>query len=269
MDQVNELDLGGKVSVITGGTSGIGLEIVKTFNRNNSNIVFVGRNEKKGKEISESLDVPSGTRCIFMKCDVGEHKEVKETCEKIIGKFGKIDILVLNAGTEFSELVNEIKIENWKRVIDVNLGGPFYFIRYCAGSMMAQKKGNIIIVSSVVSLTGAGGGMHYTASKAGLNGIASRVNYELLPSGIRANIINPGVIDTPMLRKKYPDTEENNKMLAAQIPVGRIGVPADIANLALFFASDLSGYICGQEIFVDGGRTIFRRPPGSIIGPKK
>ncbi len=141
MDQIDGLDLGGRVSVITGGTSGIGLEIVKTFVRHNSNVVFIGRNKEKGKEISDSLDDPSGTRCVFMRCDVGEHEEVKSTCEKILDEFGKVDILVPNAGTEFTESINEIKIENWKRVIDVNLGGPFYFIRYCIDSMIAQKKG--------------------------------------------------------------------------------------------------------------------------------
>jgi len=263
MGQADELDLGGKISVITGGTSGIGLEIVKTFVRHNSNVIFIGRDQKKGKEISGDLDDPQGIRCVFMKCDVGEYKEVKSTCEKIIDEFGKVDILVPNAGTEFTESINEIKIEHWKKVIDVNLGGPFYFIRYCIDSMLAQKKGNIIIIGSAVSLSGAGGGMHYPASKAGLKGISARVNYELLSSGIRANIISPGVIDTPMLRKKYPDTRENNEILRSQIPAGRLGIPADIANLALFFASDLSGYICGQDVIVDGGRTFFRRPPGS------
>ena len=127
-------------------------------------------------------------------------------------------------------------------------------------SMLENKKGNIIVIGSVVSRTGAGGGMHYAASKTALIGIVNRINYELLSKGIRANMISPGVIDTPMLRKKYPDTPEVNKKIIESIPFGRIGLPGDIADLALFLASDMSEYICGQDILVDGGRLLYRKP---------
>ncbi len=104
-----------------------------------------------------------------------------------------------------------------------------------------------------MSLTGVGGGMHYTASKAGLKGISARINYELLSSGIRANIINPGVIDTPMLRKKYPDNDENNKILKAQIPIGRLGIPADIANLALFLPRTCRNIFAARKFLLMAG----------------
>ncbi len=259
-----ELDLSNKVSVITGGTSGIGLAIAKTFIEHHSDAAIIGRDKKKGKAVSEQLDKIGDAKCIFYQCDVGKPGKVKNTCNKILEKFSKADILVLNAGTEFTEPISETEIDNWERVISVNLGGPFYFIKYLISSMISREKGNIIIISSVASLTGAGGGMHYAASKAGLRGIAGRINYKLLSKGIRANVISPGVIDTPMLRKKYPDNQKVNKMLASQIPLGRIGAPKDIANLALFLASDISEYICGQDIFVDGGRTFFRKPKGSL-----
>ena len=111
---------------------------------------------------------------VFFSCDVGSHDDVKLTCHKILDKFKKVDILVLNAGMEFTEAVNEIEIPHWQRVMDVNLNGPFYFIRYLIGSMIKQKKGSIIIISSVASLTGAGGGMHYATSKAGLHHLIQR-----------------------------------------------------------------------------------------------
>ncbi len=262
---ISELDLGGKISVITGGTSGIGLAIAKSFFAHNSSVVIIGRGEEKGlealKQITASGDVIEGSRkVIFFKCDAGNHDEVKKTCEKILDRFGKADILVLNAAAEFSEAINEVSPEIWQKMIDVNLSGSFYFVRYLSGSMIAQNKGNIILLSSVAKTTGAGAGVHYPATKAALSGLMSRINYELLPRGIRSNMISPGVADTPMLRRKYPDTDEINKKLVEQIPMGRIAKPQDIANLALFLASDMSSYICGQDILIDGGRLYYRRP---------
>ncbi len=259
-----KLDLEGKISLITGGTSGIGLAIAETFISSGSDVIIIGTNKEKGQAIAKRLD-SAQPRCAFFKCDVGSRDQVKDVCKKILNRFAKVDVMVLNAGTEFTEAIEEIRPEHWQRVMDVNLSGPFYFIRYLIGPMIKQKKGNIIITSSVVSLTGAGGGMHYSASKAGLRGIVGRINYELLCKGIRANLISPGVIDTPMLRKKYPDAPKFNKILESQIPCGRIGTPQDVADLALFLASDLSDYICGQDILIDGGRTFHRRPKGSLV----
>ncbi len=206
-------------------------------------------NEKCKKEI-----------CTFYKCDVGVLSEAEETCTKILSEYSKIDILVLNAATEYTEPINEIKIENWKKVFDVNVNGAFYFVRFLIEPMISNKKGNIIVIGSVVSHTGAGGGMHYASSKSALIGIMNRVNYELLSSGIRSNMISPGVIDTAMLRKKYPDKVEVNKKIIDRIPAGRIGLPQDVANVALFLASDMSEYIVGQDILVDGGRLYYWHP---------
>ncbi len=264
MKKADKLSLKDKVSLITGGTSGIGLAIAETFIEHGSDVIIVARNKQKGETVSSRLNRPKA-RCMFIQCDTGSHTQVESACKKVLGKFKKVDILVLNAGTEFTEKINEIKTEHWQRVMDVNLSGPFYFIRHLIDPMIEQKKGNIIIISSTANLTGAGGGMHYTASKAGLKGIVSRINYELLCEGIRANLISPGVVSTPMLRKKYPNTPKINCILESQIPCGRIGTTQDVANLALFLASDLSEYICGQDIFIDGGRTLHRRPKGSLV----
>ncbi len=258
---MEDLSLQGKTCLITGGTSGIGLEISRLFAIKGANIAITGRDEEKGKKAENGINADSKKpSCFFYKCDSGVMDEAKKISQEILSKFKKVDILVLNAATEFTEPISEIKIENWDRVFDVNVKGVFYFIRFLIEAMIAGNKGNIIIIGSVVSNTGAGGGMHYSASKAALKGICARINYELLPKGIRSNIISPGIIDTPMLRKKYPDEPKVNEILDAQVPFGRIGRPSDIANLALFLASDLSEYICGQDIIVDGGRMLFRRP---------
>jgi 3-oxoacyl-[acyl-carrier protein] reductase len=260
------LDLSGKIAVITGGTSGIGFAIAKTLSTHNCRTVIVGRDIKKGKASENKInDLCMGKpgkekMCTFYQCDVGNPEDAKETCMKILKNFGRADILVLNAAMEFEEPINLVKLENWQRVFDVNVNGVFYFVRFLIDSMLKNKKGNIIIIGSVVSHTGAGGGIHYAASKTALIGIVNRINYELLSKGIRANMISPGVIDTPMLRKKYPDTPEINRKIIESIPSGRIGLPDDIADLALFLASDMSGYICGQDILVDGGRLFYRRP---------
>lgn len=255
------LDLTGKISVVTGGTSGIGFEIANTFCMYGSKTAIIGRDADKGKAAQLSINKNCRNNfCSFYKCDVGNAERVKKTCKDIISKFGRVDILVLNASTEFTEAINEIPLENWQKVMDVNVSGVFYFIRFLVDSMIENGMGNIIIIGSVASYTGAGGGMHYTTSKAAIRGISARINYELLSRGIRANVISPGVIDTPMLRKKYPDNEETNRILSSQVPLGRIGKPSDVANLALFLASDMSEYICGQDIIIDGGRMLYRRP---------
>ena len=263
-----ELDLTGKTSIVTGGTSGIGLAIAKSFCDHNCTTAIVARDKKRGKESESTLnrhyaDIKKAAGkdiCTFYQCDVGIAAQAEKTCKTILRDFGGVDILVINAATEFEESINEIKVENWQRVFDVNVNGAFYFVRYLIDSMLTRGKGNIIIIGSVVSHTGAGGGMHYAASKTALIGIVNRINYEMLSRGIRANMISPGVIDTPLLRKKYPDRPEVNKKIIDSIPFGRIGLPSDIADLALFLASDMSEYICGQDILVDGGRLLYRKP---------
>jgi 3-oxoacyl-[acyl-carrier protein] reductase len=259
---MKELDLNNKVAVITGGTTGIGLAIAGIFYEHNCNVAIIGRDQARGDRIvTDNSKADRNNKLTFIKCDVGFREDVRSACEKVLNDFKKVDVLVLNAGMEFTEAITEVDPEHWQRMIDVNISGAFYFIRYLADSMIANKTGNIIILSSVAAITGAGGGIHYPVTKAALKGLMARINYELLPKGIRANIISPGMVDTPMLRRKYPDNDEVNAKLCQQVPMGRIGVPGDIANLALFLASDLSCYICGQDILVDGGRLYYRRPP--------
>lgn len=275
----DELNLNKSVSVITGGTSGIGYAIARTFFEHNSEVAIIGRDTNKGhqavKDISNSYissyrkraktgckKDPSfqKNKIIFYRCDISLHNDVKNTCKKILTDFGKTDILVLNAGIEIMESINEVRPGNWQKMLDTNISGSFYFLRYLVDSMIAQNKGNVIILSSVATRTGAGAGIHYATTKSALKGMMARINYELLSKGVRANIISPGMVDTPMLRKKYPDSEEINVELCKQVPMGRIAKPDDIANLALFLASDMSDYICGQDILIDGGRFFYKRP---------
>lgn len=260
---MEKFDLSGKTAVITGGTKGIGLGIAKALAKNGAGVSLVGRDLKSGKKALSEVENISNKKAAFYRCDVGEYEQVSRTCKLILKDFEKVDILVCNAGWTIKMPLERMDIEVWEKAIAINLNGVFYFIRSLINQMLENNYGNIIIVGSSVTWNGAGGGLHYPATKSALTGIVKGLSYELLPRGIRANIITPALIDTPMLRERYPDDDKTNKMLSAQVPLGRIGKPEDIGNLALFLASDESGYIAGQEIVADGGRILYKHPAGS------
>jgi 3-oxoacyl-[acyl-carrier protein] reductase len=269
-----KVNLKNKISVITGAASGMGLATAWAFFKNGSDVIMIDRDAEKGKTAADSMNKYKAennllNKAAFFYCDVKDYDNVKKTCFEILRDYKKVDVLFLNAGTDLQEPFESMKIENWDNVLKINLFGPFYFISCLIDSMLSNKKGNIIVTSTSATRTGAGGGVHYTVSKAGIEGLAKRINYEFLSRGIRANMISPGTFDTPLLRTKYPDTEEVNKKLNAQVPVGRIGKPDDIANLALFLASDESEFICGQNILIDGGRTFYAHPAGAKIDANK
>jgi len=258
-----EFDLTGKTSLITGAAHGIGKGIAEKLCQHGSRAIIIDINDNEAKKTETEINKKYNGSCSYMHCDVTKFENVENTCREIINIYKKVDILVYNAGWTTRAPLPQIDVAAWQRAIDINLSGAFYFIKSLVGSMIENKKGNIILIGSSTTWTGSGGGVHYAASKAGLTGLVKGISYELLSKGIRANIITPAVIDTPLLRDRYPDNEETNKMLAAQIPAGRIGKPEDIANIALFLASDETSYICGHEIVADGGRILYQHPAGS------
>ncbi|MBU4292933.1 MAG: SDR family oxidoreductase, partial [Actinobacteria bacterium] len=218
---MEELNLTGKVSVITGAVSGIGRAIAESFCAHGSDVAVVDK--KDGKEAANNMREKYKKECVYFKCDVSIYDEVKVACKRILDKFSKVDILVCNVGYSSTVSISDMEIEEWQKTLNINLNGAFYFIHSLINPMIEKKKGNIIIIGSSTTLTGSGGGVHYAASKSGLKGIVKGISYELLSKGIRTNVITPAVIDTEPLRARYPDTEEVNKMLAVQIPLGRIG----------------------------------------------
>jgi len=260
---MKKFDLSGRTAVITGGNKGIGLGIARPLAGAGADIVIIGRDIESGEKALSGIRDISSRKSAFLKCDVGVYDEVKETCDIILKEFKKVDILVCNAGWTTNAPLETMDIKVWDKAVAINLNGVFYFIRCLINQMLDNKYGNIIIVGSSVTHNGAGGGLHYPATKAALSGIVKGLSYEFLGRGIRANLIAPALIDTPMLRSRYPDDEKTNKMLKAQVPLGRIGTPEDMGNLALFLASDESGYLVGQEILADGGRIQYRHPKGS------
>ncbi|MCL5071111.1 MAG: SDR family oxidoreductase, partial [Actinobacteria bacterium] len=198
---MEELNLAGKVCLIAGAARGIGEKIAETFNNNGADLAILDINKDRGKELEKRLNRnKNSNKCIFYCCDVTFYNEIKDTCREILDEFGKIDVMVYCIGWSINSPLNEMKVEIWKKAMDINLNGAFYLLHCLINSMLANKRGNIILIGSSTTVTGSGGGVHYSSSKAGLMGLMKGLSYEFLPKGIRANIITPALIDTPLLR---------------------------------------------------------------------
>lgn len=253
------IDLNGKVSVIVGGAGDIGGGITEALAEAGSTVVITDIDDKRAEKIKNDLKSRSYPEPFYFRCDLMDKAAIKNTVSAIITEVGPVNNLVYSAGySSFAEFI-DLSDEQWEKSMAINLYGAFYFLREFIGRMIGKRL-NVILVGSTTSINGSGGGAHYAASKIGLLGLMKSLTYDLLSKGVRINTISPGVIDTKMLRIRYPNTPEVNKKIIEGIPLGRMGSPKDIGNIAAFLASDLAEYICGQEIIADGGRIIYRRP---------
>lgn len=245
--------LKGKTALITGGTAGIGKAIALQFAAEGADVAIFGTNaeraEKAVKEI-EAARLSPEQKVISFLVDVSKSKEVDETVQKLLAAFGKVDILVNNAGITRDNLLMRMSEEEWDQVMQVNLKSVYNTCRSLSRPMMKAKSGTIINITSVIGLTGNAGQVNYAASKAGMIGFTKSLAKELSSRGIRANCIAPGYIETQMTDVLPAQVKEG---ILAKIPMARIGQPRDIAQAVLFLASDLSNYITGQVLAVDGG----------------
>ncbi|MBB65090.1 MAG: 3-oxoacyl-ACP reductase [Waddliaceae bacterium] len=243
--------LKGKVALVTGGTRGIGRGIAQKFAEQGAIVYVVGQNSERGEKAALELRTESGNNEVhFMQLDVADTAAVESSIKSLIAEHKKIDVLVNNAGITADQLLMKLKEEDWDRVMDVNLKSCFNTCKALAFPMIKARGGSIINISSVVGLTGNAGQANYAASKAGMIGFTKSIAQELAARGVRANCIAPGFITTDMTDEL---NDEQRKSIFAQIPMGKMGDTEDIANAALFLASDMAKYVTGQVLTVDGG----------------
>lgn len=242
--------LNNKVAIVTGGTRGIGLEIVRTYLENGAKVVLLGsREETVNKAINLLKGENNNYEVIGFSPNLTNEEEIKEVFDKVNNIYGKIDILVNNAGVSSSTALSEYSMEEVNNIIDLNIKSVFMCSKLVV-PYLEQTKGTIINTSSMVSIYGQPKGVLYPTSKFAVNGLTKSLARELASKGIRVNAVAPGIIETDML-KNLPEKVINP--LINSIPLGRIGKPKDIANAFLFLASDMSSYVTGEILQVDGG----------------
>ncbi len=243
--------LNGKVAIVTGGTRGIGLAIVKKFLSNGAKVVLFGsKKESVEKALAELKN--ENQEVIGFYPDLTNVDEVRQTFKEVAEQFGKINILVNNAGLSSSTKIEDYTIEEYDKIANVNMKGVFVCSKEIV-PYLKETKGNIINISSMVSIYGQPAGCVYPMSKFAVNGLTKSLSRELAPVGIRVNAVAPGITKTDMVAS-LPD--EMIKPLIATIPIGRIGEPEDIANACLFLASDMASYVTGEIMQVDGGARV-------------
>lgn len=237
-----------KVAIVTGGSRGIGRAIVEVFAAQGAKVVFTSRTSP-APDMEESLRT-LGADYLYVPADVKSPADVARVVESCMERYGRIDVLVNNAGVTHDTLLMRMGEDAWDEVLDTNLKSVFLFTKAVQMVMLKQRSGSIINLSSVVGIGGNAGQANYAASKAGVIGFTKSVAKELGSRNIRCNAIAPGLIDTSMTAKL---SEEQRAEVLKTISLRRIGRPEDVANVALFLASDLSCYVTGQVLGCDGG----------------
>ncbi len=246
--------LANRTVIISGAASvrGIGRATAKLFAENGARVAILDLDAAGAEQAAKEL----GSGHIGLGCDVADRNACREVAEKAIAAFGTIDILINNAGITQPLKVMEIEPVNWQRVVDVNLTGVLYLSQAVIPHMRTRKQGSIACMSSVSAQRGGGifGGPHYSAAKAGVLGLAKAMARELGPDGIRVNCVTPGLIQTDITGDKL--TPAMKADIIKGIPLNRLGEARDVANIYLFLASDLSAYVTGAVIDVNGGMLI-------------
>ena len=242
--------LKGRVAVVTGGSRGIGKAVAVAMAKNGADVavIYSGRDAAAAETVKEIQSL--GVKSKEYKCDVSDFSKSGETVKQIISEFGSVDILVNNAGITRDKLILQMKEEDFDTVMNVNLKGAFNMIKHVFSPMMKKRSGSIINISSISGLMGNPGQANYSSAKAGMIGLTKTVAKEIASRKVRCNAIAPGFIATDMT-EELP--EKVKEAAVTSIPMGRMGEPEDIANLAVFLASDLAGYITGEVIKIDGG----------------
>ena len=238
-----------QVALITGGSRGIGKAIAIKLGKEGAQLVIINQNPKTAAAAQEDLK-KLGIKTVFYSINVADSTSVERVVKDIVNEYGKIDILVNNAGITRDGLIIRMKVSDWDEVLDVNLKGAFNCIRAVSRSMITQRSGSIISISSVVGILGNVGQANYAAAKAGMIGLMKSVARELASRHITVNTIAPGYISTELTHRLSAETR--GKILS-RIPLQRFASAEEVAHLVAFLASDEAKYITGQTIGIDGG----------------
>jgi 3-oxoacyl-[acyl-carrier protein] reductase len=242
--------LDGKTAVVTGAAQGLGLEMARTFAREGASVVLADVNRDEAERAAKEL-ATGGARAVSMGCDVTSESEVEDLVQHAVSELGRLDVMVNNAGITRDATMRKMSLADFRAVIDVHLQGAWLGTRSAAAVMREQGSGSIINMSSISGKVGNLGQTNYSAAKAGIVGLTKAAAKEVAYVGVRVNVIQPGLIRTAMTEAMRPDVWEQK---LAEIPMGRAGEPSDVANAALFLASELSSYLTGTVMEVTGGR---------------
>ena len=244
------LDFSGKTVLVTGSTRGIGRAIAEEFAKHGANVIVSGTVEDRAVEVAKELAEKYNVKTLGVGMDVSDPQSVENAFKRINETFGGVDILVNNAGITRDTLFLRMKLEDWQKVLDVNLTGAFLVTKQVVRYMTKKRWGRIINISSVVGFTGNVGQVNYSTTKAGLIGFTKSLAKELAPRNVLVNAVAPGFIETDMTETLKEEIKEEYRK---QIPLGRFGKPEEVARVVLFLASPMADYITGETIHVNGG----------------
>src|ERR1700674_705766 len=243
------MTLSDRVALVTGASQGIGRAVVVKLAASGATVAVAARNQEKLMELVEQIEAAGGKASAFP-VDVADEEQIKAAFKAALGQFGKIDILVNNAGITRDQLVMRMKRADWDSVLNTNLTSAYVCIQQVIGSMLKQRWGRIINITSIFGQMGQAGQANYAASKAGLIGLTMAIAREVASRNITCNAVAPGFIETA-ITSGFSDDFKQNALKA--IPLGRIGTPEDVANTVAFLASEEASYITGHVLSVNGG----------------
>jgi meso-butanediol dehydrogenase / (S,S)-butanediol dehydrogenase / diacetyl reductase len=251
--------LAGKVALVTGGGTGIGRAIAMAFAREGAAVAVAGRRLEKVKEVASAIEKQGGAS-LALRCDVANAKDAERAISETAKKFGKLNVLVNNAGTLSVSTVDTITEDDWDRVITVNLKGPFLMSRAALKEFRKNGGGTIVNIGSVLGLVAMKDRAAYCASKGGVTMLTKAMALDHAHENVRVNCICPSIVETELVKGLFDDSEQGKRLKQSRmgtIPLGRFGRPADVADLAVFLASEESSWLTGAAIPLDGGLTAF------------
>lgn len=248
----------GKVALITGGASGLGAESARRLAREGATVILTDTAGDLGQAVADEI-ASEGWTALFLTHDVTDEARWGEVAAKVLDRFGRLDVLVNSAGiANGGGPLLEVKFEDWRRMLSVNLDGTFLGMKACAPAMAKAGAGSIINLSSILGKVGMAGAPAYCASKGGVLMLTKSTALELAPLGVRVNSVHPGFIETPMVMNVIHESEDGNAMqdmIISRHAMGRLGAPREIADGIVFLASDESSFMTGAELVIDGGYT--------------